>query len=130
MALTLQLADPGGDLLSESYAILDEELLEYLSRLAAFPALRGLGELSPEEETPIGEEARESLAREALELAALVQRREVPRPPDWVGLQGTGDLRLGEELGWTGLLGFLRRLEHLIHLARKLGLELWALPND
>src|SRR5215216_176680 len=124
MALALQLADPEGDFLPESYAILDEELLEYFSGLASFPALRSFGELSPEEETPIEEETREALAREAAEMAALVLRREVPRPPDWVGLQGTGDLRLGEELGWSGLLGFLQRLEHLVHLARKMGLEL------
>ena len=36
----------------------------------------------------------------------------------------------GEELGWRGLLEFLQKLEHLLHLARGLGMELWALPND
>jgi len=130
MALTLQLADSDGNLLPESYAILDEELLEYLSGFSAFPALRSFGELPQEEETPIGQDAREAMAREAVEMAALVQRRQVPEPPDWVGLQGTGDIRLGEEFGWEGLLAFLRRLEHLVHLARTMGLDLLALPND
>ena len=42
MALTLQLADTNGAFLSESYAILDEELLVYLSGLDGFPALQEL----------------------------------------------------------------------------------------
>ena len=130
MALTLQLADSDGNLLPESYVILDEELLEYFSGFPAFPALRSFGELSQEEETPIGQDAREAMAREAVEMAALVKGRQVPEPPDWVGLQGTGDIRLGEEFGWEGLLAFLRRLEHLVHLARTMGLDLLALPND
>ncbi|HKI06063.1 MAG TPA: hypothetical protein VKK31_29055 [Thermoanaerobaculia bacterium] len=129
MALTLQLADPEGNFLPESYAILDEELLEYLAGLSAFPTLRSFGELSSEEK-PIEEAVREALAREAVEMAELVKRRAVPEPPGWVGLEGTGDIRLGEEFGWEGLLGFLRRLEHLVHLARTMGLELWALPDE
>jgi hypothetical protein len=130
MALTLQLADSDGNLLPESYAILDEELLEYLSGFSSFPALRSFGELPQEEKTPIGQGAREAMAREAVEMAPLVQRRQVPEPPAWVGLQGTGDIRLGEEFGWEGLLAFLLRLEHLVHLARTMGLDLLALPND
>ncbi|HEV2853363.1 MAG TPA: hypothetical protein VHC97_11220 [Thermoanaerobaculia bacterium] len=129
MALTLQLADLDGHPLSESYAVLDDELLAYLSGLDGFPALRRVGELPPEEETPIEEEDREALAREAAEVAMLASRRELPPPPDWVGLEGTGDIRLGEEFGWRGLLDFLRRLEHLLHLCRTMGTEMWALPE-
>ena len=129
MALTLQLADPAGNLLTESYAILDEELLEYLSGFASFPTLRSLGELASEE-APVEEAAREAMAREAVEMAELMKRREVPQHPDWVGLEGTGDIRLGEEFGWEGLLAFLRRLEHLVHLARTMGLEVRLLPDD
>ena len=130
MALTLQLATADGSLLSESYAIVDDELLVYLSGLDGFPALKRFGELSPEEETPVEEEAREALAREVAELASLAKQREVPPPPDWVGLEGTGDIRLGEELGWRGLLDFLQRVEHLLFLARQVGLEIWMLPED
>ncbi len=129
MALTLQLATADGSLLSESYAILDDELLAYFSGLDGFPALKRFGELPPEEETPVEEEAREKLAREVEELASLAKRQEVPPPPDWVGLEGTGDIRLGEELGWRGLLEFLQRMEHLLFLARRAGLELWILPE-
>lgn len=130
MALTLQLADADGTPLSESYAVLDDELMAYLSALDGFPALRRLGELPSEEETPIGEEDREALAREASQFAMLASRREVPAPPDWVGLEGTGDIRLGEEFGWRGLLDFVRRLEHLLHLCRTMAMEMWALPDE
>lgn len=130
MALTLQLSGTDGNLLSEAYAVLDDELMEYFSGLDGFPVLRRIGELPSEEEMAIGEEDREALAREARELAVLASRREVPAPPDWVGLEGTGDIRLGEELGWRGLLDFLRRLEHLLHLCRTMELEMWALPDD
>jgi hypothetical protein len=131
MALTLQLSDAAGNFLSEAYAVLDDELLAYLSGLEGFPAFQRIGELPPEEEeTAIGEDDREALAREARELAVLASRREVPEPPDWVGLEGTGDIRLGEELGWRGLLDFLRRLEHLLHLCQRIGMEIWALPDE
>lgn len=130
MAFTLQLSDADGHFLSEAYAILDDELLAYLAGLDGFPALRKIGELPLEEETAIGEDDREALAREAVELAVLASRREVPVPPDWVGLEGTGDIRLGEEFGWRGLLDFLRRLEHLLHLCRTMEMEMWALPED
>lgn len=130
MALTLQLSDREGTPLAESYAVLDDELLEYFSGLEGFPALRRIGGLPSEEETAVEEDDREALAREARELAVLVSRREVPVPPDWVGLEGTGDIRLGEEFGWRGLLDFLRRLEHLLHLCRTMGLEMWALPDE
>ena len=130
MAFTLQLADADGNFLSEAYAILDDELLVYLSGLDGFPALSRIGELPSEEEKSIGRDDREALAREAAELAVLANRREVPVPPDWVGLEGTGDIRLGEEFGWRGLLDFLRRLEHLLHLCRTMELEMCALPED
>jgi hypothetical protein len=124
------MADDEGNPLEESTAVLDDELAEYLRGIEGFPYLRGLRGMTRSEETFIDEEAREALAREAAALAARARRREVPRPPDWVGLEGTGDLRLGEELGWRGLLDFLQRLEHLLHLARRMGLDLWAVPEE
>ena len=130
MSWTLLMADDEGNPLEESTAVLDDELAEYLMELEGFPYLRGLQGMHGSEETWIDEEAREALARETAELAARVRRREVPQPPDWVGLEGIGDLRIGEELGWRGLLDFLQRLEHLLHLARRMGLDLWAVPND
>jgi len=124
------MADGDGNPLQETFAVLDEELADYLFKIEGFPFLRGLHGLDRYEETWIDEEAREALAQEVAVLAVLVRRREVPEPPDWVGLEGTGDLRLGEELGWKGVLDFLQRLEHLLHLARQMGLDLWAVPNE
>src|SRR5947199_4752998 len=130
MGWTLLLVDEDGALLRESYAGLDDELAEYLAGLDGFPALQSLRDLPREEDTPLSEETREALALEVAELAAKAKRREIPAPPDWVGLAGTGDIRLGEELGWPGLLDFLQRLEHLLFLARRMGLELWAAGED
>ena len=130
MSWTLLMADGDGNPLQETFAVLDDELAEYLFKIEGFPFLRGLRGLDRYEETWIDEEAREALAQEVAVLAVLVRRREVPEPPDWVGLEGTGDLRLGEELGWKGVLDFLQRLEHLLHLARQMGLDLWAVPNE
>lgn len=124
------MADEAGNPLQETFVILDDELVEYFAGLEGFPVFRGLQGLDPGEETWIDAEVRESLEQEVVELAARVRRREGPEPPAWVGLEGTGDIRLGEELGWRGLLDFLQRLSHLLHLARGLGLELWALPDD
>jgi hypothetical protein len=130
MGWTLVLTDEAGGTLQETYAVLDDELAEYLGGLEGFPCLQKLGTLPSSEDTPFAEEAREALGREVAELAGRARRREVPQPPDWVGLEGTGDIRLGEELGWRGLLEFLRRLEHLLHLARQMGLGLWATAED
>ncbi len=130
MGWTLLLADEDGGLFTESYAGLDDELAEYLAGLDGFPALQALRDLPREEDTPFSEETREALSREVAELAARAQRRELPAPPDWVGLDGSGDIRLGEELGWPGLLDFLQRLEHLLFLARRMGLGLWAAGED
>jgi hypothetical protein len=130
MSWTLLMADEDGNPLQETFVILDDELVAYLSELQGFPVFRGLRGLDPVEETYIDAEVREMLEREVSELAARARRREVPEPPAWVGLEETGDIRLGEELGWRGLLEWLQKVEHLLHLARQMGMEVWVLPND
>jgi hypothetical protein len=124
------MADDEGNPLEESSTVLDDELAEYLAGVEGFPFLRGLKGMETGEETWIDGEAREALAREVAELAARARRRTLPPPPDWVGLEGTGDLRFADPFGWQGLLDFLQRLEHLLHLVRQMGLELWAVPNE
>jgi hypothetical protein len=130
MSWTLLLAGEDGVAVEESYAVLDDELAEYLAGLDGFPGLQALRELPPEADTPLPEETREALVQEVAKLAAQAKRREVPEPPEWVGLEGTGDIRLGEAFGWSGLLDFLQRLEHLLFQARQMGLELWAAGED
>lgn len=127
MSLTLQLVDPDGNLLQEAFVVLDNETLEYLSSLDGFPALRSFRDFDPSDDTPVDEQLRVALEQEVAELAARVRRREVPEPPAWVGLEGLNDIRLGEEFGWTGLLNLLQRIEHLLHLSRRLGMEVWSL---
>ncbi|HYO14456.1 MAG TPA: hypothetical protein VE685_14765 [Thermoanaerobaculia bacterium] len=127
MSLILQLADADGNLLQESFVVLDDELLEYFSSLDGFPVFRRFRDFDPSDDTPVDEQVRVALEREVAELAARVRRREVPEPPPWVGLEGLNDIRLGEEFGWTGLLHLLQRVEHLLHLSRTLGMEVWAL---
>jgi hypothetical protein len=130
MSWTLLMADEEGSPLQETFVLLDDELVDYLTRLSGFPVFQGLKSLDPVEETWIDAEVRGMLEGEVAELAARARLREAPEPPEWVGLEGTGDIRLGEELGWRGLLEFLQKLEHLLHLSRTMGMELWALPND
>src|SRR5690242_3238801 len=130
MALTFQLADTDGNLLSESYAILDDELLDYLASLDGFPVLRSFRGVDPADETFVDEEVRGALAAEAEELERRAERREGPAPPDYVGLEGLGDVRLGEDFGWRGLGDILRRISYLLHLARTLGAEVWLLGDE
>jgi hypothetical protein len=130
MSWTLLMADAEGTPLQETFVILDDELVGYLSGLTGFPVFQGLRGLDPAEETWVDAEVRGMWEREVAELAVRARKREIPEPPEWVGLEGTEDIRLGEEFGWRGLLDFLQRLEHLFHLSRTMGMELWALPND
>lgn len=130
MSWTLLMADEEGTPLQETFVILDDELVGYLSGLTGFPVFQGLRGLDPAEETWIDAEVRGMWEREVAELAARARKREIPEPPEWVGLEGTDDIRLGEKLGWPGLFDFLQRLEHLLHLSRTMGMELWALPDD
>src|SRR5436305_573613 len=122
MAWTLLMTDEEGRPLQETFVLLDDELVEYFGGLTEFAAFRDLQGLDPDGDTWIDAEARERLEREVAELAARARRREGPEPPEWVGLEGTGDIRLGEELGWKGLLEVLQKLAHLLHLARTLKL--------
>jgi hypothetical protein len=125
MGWTLLLTAEDGAPLEESHTFLDDELAEYLARLDGFPTLQALRNL-PREETLLPDDLRDALAQEVEALAARAKRRELPEPPEWVGLEGTGDIRLGEPLGWSGLLVFLQRVEHLIFLGRQMGLGLRA----
>lgn len=129
MAWTLLLTAEDGAPLEESHTLLDDELAEYLAGLDGFPTLQSLRNLRPEE-ARLPDDLRDALAQEVEALAARVKRRELPDPPEWVGLEGTGDIRLGEPLGWTGLLAFLQRVEHLIFLSRRMGLGLWASDEE
>jgi hypothetical protein len=130
MGWTLLLTDPDGIAIEECHATLDDELVEYLSRLEGFPALQALLSLLGEEETPLPAEVRGALTGELAELATRTKQRQLPEPPDWVGLEGTGDIRLGEEFGWRGLLDFLQRLEHLLFQAKQMGMEVWVTGED
>jgi hypothetical protein len=124
--LFLEIFDESGHDFPELTTPVDDELLEYLARLEDFPAFQSLGRLDPEEETLLGEPLREGLWEDLARLAPQVQRRLLPEPPSWVGLEGLNDIRVGEEFGWAGLVEFLSRLQRLLTLARKPGTELWA----
>jgi hypothetical protein len=126
MSWTLLLTGEDGGAIEEAYAVLDDELAEYLAGLDGFPKLEALGNLPREEETLLPKGTQEALGLEVAEMAARAKRREIPEPPEWVGLEGTGDIRLGEPFGWAGLLDFLQRVEHLLFLARRMGLGLRA----
>ena len=124
--LFLEIFDASGRDFPELTTGLDDELVGYLSRLEGFPAFQSLGTLGREEDTLLDEALREGLWNELAVLAPQVQRRLLPEPPLWVGLEGLDDIRVGEEFGWAGLVDFLSRLQRMITLARKPGMEIWV----
>jgi hypothetical protein len=124
--LSLEIADADGHWLEEASTVLDEELLDYLAALPGLAALHDLRRLAMAGETLLDEAARTALQADLEAIAPLVRGRQLPEPPAWVGLEGTGDIRLGEELGWPGLVDVLNRLARLLALARKPGMGMWA----
>ena len=131
--LSLEIKDANGRWLEEAATVLDAELLEYLATLETLPHLTGmhaLRRLDPAEGTSLDETLRAALQADIEALAPRVRTRNLPEPPAWVGLEGLGDIRLGEELGWPGLVDVLNRLSRLLALAREPGVELWALGEE
>jgi hypothetical protein len=127
MARILQLIDDRGAPISDAALLVDDELADYLAALSDFPALASLRAYPAEGETRIDPEPRRALAGEIAPFAARARARDLPEPPDWVGLEGGTDIRLGEELGWRGLLHFLQQLERLLTLADRLRGEIWVM---
>jgi hypothetical protein len=124
--LFLEIFDENERDFPEMTTVLDDELQEYLQGLADFPALRVLGGLGQDDDFLLEEPLRESLWEELALIAPRVQQRDLPEPPSRVGTEGLQDLRVGDDFGWMGLIDFLGRLQRLLTLARKQGLELWA----
>ena len=130
--LSLEIKDANGRWLEEAATVFDVELLDYLATLAALPHLTGLHALRRLEAaggTPLDEAFRAALQADVEALVPRVRARDIPEPPAWVGLEGLGDIRLGEELGWPGLVDVLHRLSRLLALAREPGMELWAIRD-
>lgn len=126
--LFLEIVDKkNGQWINEVSTVLDEELLDYFSRLNEFPAFQELRLLDPFDDTAFGMRQRQQLKAELTAMAPLVERRELPEPPAYVGLEETGDIRVGDELGWPGLQEFLTRLHRLLSLAEDPELEMWAI---
>lgn len=113
--------------INELSTVLDEELMDYFARLNEFPAFQELRLLDPFEDTFFEPPRRLQLKTELAAMAPLVEKRELPEPPAYVGLEETGDIRVGDELGWPGLQEFLTRLHRLLVLAEHPDMELWAI---
>jgi hypothetical protein len=127
--LSLEIKDANGRWLEEASTVLDVELLDYLEALPHLTGMHALRRLDPAGETPLDETLRAALQADIEILAPRVRARDLPEPPAWVGLEGLGDIRLGEELGWPGLVDVLNRLSRLLALAREPGVELWAIGD-
>ena len=104
--------------------------MDYLSRLVEFPVFRNLQTLEPVEETWIDAEVRGMLEREVAELAARARRREIPEPPEWVGLEGTGTSGSARSSAGAGSSTASRSWSTSSISPGQMGMELWALPND
>ena len=123
MTRFLQVVDAGGAAPTDASLPLDDELVDYFAVLEGSPAFVRLAILAKAGAKRIEAVERRALAGELGPLAAKVRERALPEPPLWVGLEGGTDIRLGEELGWSGLLRYLQQLERLLHLADRLGGE-------
>jgi hypothetical protein len=131
--LSLEIKDAHGHWLAEASTMLDEELLDYLAALppdSDAPGLQILRRLDPAADTLLDAAFRAALEAGLEALTPRVRRRDLPPPPAWVGLEGHGDLRLGEELGWPGLVDVLNRLARLLAWAREPGMEMWAIGEE
>jgi hypothetical protein len=125
--LSIEIKDANGRWTEEASTVLDEELLDYLAALPGVPALGSLRRIDPGNDTLLDEALRTALQADLEAVAPRVRSRDLPEPPAWVGLDGLADIRLGEELGWPGLVDILNRLSRLLALAREPGTELWAI---
>jgi hypothetical protein len=128
--LSLEIQDANGRWLAEASTVLDEELLDYFAALPGFPGLQALRGFDSASDTRVDEELRTALQADLAAIASRVRGRDLPEPPAWVGLEGLGDIRLGEELGWPGLVDVLNRVSRLLALAREPGMELWAIGEE
>ena len=128
--LSLEIQDANGLWLAEASTVLDEELLDYFAALPGFPGLQALRRFDPASDSLVDEELRTALQADLAAIASRVRGRDLPEPPAWVGLDGLGDIRLGEELGWPGLVDVLNRLSRLLALAREPEMELWAIGEE
>lgn len=129
MTRFLQVVDAGGASPTDASLALDDELLDYFAGLEGFPAFVRLADLAKEGGERIEEAERRALAGELAPLGEAARHRDLPEPPPWVGLEGGTDIRLGEELGWGGLLRYLQQLERLLHLADRLRGEVELLAD-
>jgi hypothetical protein len=125
----LQVVDAEGASPTDASLAFDDELVDYFAALEGFPAFARLADLAKAGAERIEETERRALAEELAPLAAAARSRTLPEPPAWVGLEGGTDIRLGEELGWGGLLRYLQQLERLLHLAARLGGEVALLEE-
>src|SRR5215207_1587357 len=92
--LFLEIYDESGRDFPELTTALEDELVEYLSRLENVPVLQTLSGLDREADTLLDETLRERLWDEIAALGPRVQGRELPEPPSWVGLEGLDDIRV------------------------------------
>jgi hypothetical protein len=125
--LSIEIKDANGRWLEEASTVLDEELLDYLAAVPGVPALGSLRRIDRKDGTLLDEALRAAIQSDLEAVAPRVRARDLPEPPAWVGLDGLTDIRLGEELGWPGLVDALNRLSRLLALAREPGMELWAI---
>lgn len=114
MGLTIGIAIDDKTIEQEEYVLLDDELIEYVCHLEKFPTLRELGKFDPYGDTLISLAMQKELKRELPEIIKLAKKQGLPKPPDYVGLEGSTDTKYGEKFGWHGLISFLSSLDKII----------------
>lgn len=129
MAITLALQKPDGEFCQTPYALMDEEVATYLGTLSQFSGLRSLADLDPYGELELPRSLRNRLLVEARDLEVLASKEQLPEPPPYVGLEGTGDPRVGKPFGWKGLVAFAADLRRVLEAASSQKVEVMAVGD-
>jgi hypothetical protein len=114
MGITIGIIIDDKSIQQEECVLLDEEIIEYISHLKGFPMLKQLGNFDPYDDTLISLSMQMGLKRELTEIIELAKNKNLPKPPDYVGLEGGVDVEFGEEFGWVGLVAFFKKLKQII----------------
>lgn len=129
MTITLAIRDANGEYRQNPHVLLDDELLSYLRQLTQFPSLRDLADVDPYSESKVAKALHHAVDRELQCLAWHACKKNIPPPPEHVGLEDGDEPDFGEPFGWEGLSRFIEECRALFAEADSEGCDLVAIGD-